>query len=128
MHSYLVKAFGASKFDAIVDAVGIQDIFNTCPQYLAEGHPYVTVGPRQPSFTIFGMLSSIGSMAENFLWPRILGGVPRTYVQVAAKENLEAMQELAAMVEDGTLSVHVGAEFNMMDTLGVRLFAFVRMT
>lgn len=115
MDLYLAKTFSASRFNAIIDAVGIQAIFNTCPQYLAEGKPYVTVGPRQPSYTVLGMLSTIGLMAKNFLWPRILGGVPRPYVQVASAESLNAMQELAEMVEEGTLNVHVGAKFKMTE-------------
>jgi len=120
VHSYLGRTFGESPFNAIIDAVGIQDIFNACPEYLGEGKPYVTVGPRQPSFTVLGMLSTLGLMAKNLLWPRILGGVPRPYVQVASLESLEAMQELAEIVEEGRLKVHVGASFKMAEAIEVR--------
>lgn len=53
------------------------------------------------------------------LWPRILGGVPRPYVQAASAESLEGMQELAALVEQGRLKVHVSDEFEMEDALQV---------
>jgi NADPH:quinone reductase-like Zn-dependent oxidoreductase len=123
VHHYLAKTFGGVRFNVVIDAVGIQAIFNNCPQYLGEGKPYVTVGPRQPSFTILGMLSTIGSMATNLLLPRFLGGVPRPYVQVAAVGTLEAMQELAEMVEGGKLEVHVASSFKMTDAIEVSLCA-----
>ncbi|KAH7371941.1 chaperonin 10-like protein [Pyrenochaeta sp. MPI-SDFR-AT-0127] len=113
VHSHLAVTFGASRFSAVIDAVGIQDIFNKSPSFLAEGKPYVTVGPKAYSYTVLGMLSTIGRMAKNFLWPRLLGGIPREYIQVASTSTLSAMEELAKMVEDGTLKVHVSALVGM---------------
>ncbi|KAF2681929.1 zinc-binding oxidoreductase [Lentithecium fluviatile CBS 122367] len=117
VQSYLADAYDLSRFNAVIDAAGIQAIFSHCPDYLAEGKPYVTVGPRQPNYTVLGMLSTIGLMAKNFLWSRFLGGVPRPYVQVASAESLDGLQELAQMVEDGKLKVHVGAKFKMAEAL-----------
>jgi hypothetical protein len=103
----------------VIDAVGIQEIFEACPQFLAKGKLYVTVGPRQPSYTVLGILSTLGLMVKNILWPQLLGGVPRPYVQVAAVASLPAMQELVRMVEAGRLSVRVGAAVNMAGALEV---------
>lgn len=108
VHSHLASTFGASRFNAVIDAIGIQDIFNNSPSFLAEGKPYVTVGPKAYSYTVLGMLRTIGLMAKNMLWPRLLGGTPREYVQVMATSTLSAMEELAKMVEERKLTVHVG--------------------
>jgi len=105
---YLTTSFGDTPFDAIIDAVGIQDVFNASPAFLAEGKPYVTVGPKAYNYTYVGMLGTIGTIAKNICWPRLLGGTPRPYVQVTAVSNLEALQELADMVRKRKLSVHVG--------------------
>lgn len=119
VEDYLAKTYGATRFNAIVDAVGLQPIFYKCPHFLIEGKPYVTVGPRQPNYTYFGMLSTLGTMAKNFLWPRILGGTPRPYVQAATATTLNGMQELAGLVEQGIMKVHVSAEFKMEDAIQV---------
>jgi hypothetical protein len=54
------------------------------------------------------MLSTIGLMAKNALWPRVLGGVPRQYRQVASATGPEALAELAKLVDEGKLRVDVG--------------------
>jgi NADPH-dependent curcumin reductase CurA len=41
------------------------------------------------------------------MWPRLLGGVRRGYIQVTAVSNLEAMEELARLVEEKKLKVEV---------------------
>jgi NADPH:quinone reductase-like Zn-dependent oxidoreductase len=119
IHSSLVEKFAVARFDAVVDAVGIQDVFNACPEYLAEKKPYVTVGPRQSSYTVLGMVSTLGAMVKNLLWPKRFGGVPRQYVQVAAVASLDGMQEVARMVGAGRVSVHVGATFKMANAVEV---------
>ncbi|OAG10875.1 NAD(P)-binding protein [Paraphaeosphaeria sporulosa] len=108
LHEHLKVMFGSSRFDAVIDAAGVQELFNTCPEILKEGKPYVTVGPRPGSYTILGMLSMIKSMAENLLWPKILGGVARDYRQVTGIATPKAMADLVKMVQAGTLKVHVG--------------------
>jgi len=105
---YLTKLFGDTPFDAIIDAVGIQDVFNASPAFLAQGKPYVTVGPKAYNYTYPSMLGTIGTMAKNMCWPRLLGGTPRPYVQVTADSNLKPLEELADMVGKKRLRVHVG--------------------
>jgi NADPH:quinone reductase-like Zn-dependent oxidoreductase len=118
---HLTTTYGESRFDAIIDCVGIQDLFHACPAFSKDGEPYVSVGPRANAYTYGGMVSTIGSMAKNMLWPRILGGTPRPYVQVAAVSNLEALKELADMVERGKLKVHVGRLVAWKDAVSVSL-------
>jgi NADPH:quinone reductase-like Zn-dependent oxidoreductase len=115
IHEHLIKSFGEARFDSVIDAVGIQDIFNNSPTFLAEGKSYVTVGPRAHSYTYVGMLSTIGTMIKNAFLPRVFGGVSRSYIQVTAAASLAAMQDLAKMVAEGTLKVHVGFSVGMED-------------
>lgn len=97
----------------MIDAIGIQDMFNNCPKFVVEGGPYVTVGPRAKSYSILDVLATLVLMAQNALWPRIFGGVPRPYVQVTGTANPEALHELAQMVEAGKLKVEVGTVAKM---------------
>jgi len=120
VHTYLAKHFGNSRFDAVLDAVGIQDMYYATPNFLAKDKPYITVGPRAYSYTYLGMFSTIATMFKNALWPRLCGGVATPYIQVAAAANLSDMQRLAKMVEDGTLKVHVDSCFEMEDVQKVK--------
>lgn len=115
VHLYLNKTFAGARFDAVVDAVGVQDIFNNSPTFLKEGRPYVTVGPKASSYTYVGMLGTIGTMAKNMLWPKWLGGTPRRYVQVAAASNPETLRELARMVTEEGLRTNVGSLIHIED-------------
>ncbi|KAH8706969.1 zinc-binding oxidoreductase [Phaeosphaeriaceae sp. PMI808] len=106
---HLTKSFGSGPgFDAVIDAVAIQEMFHSCPGFLKKGKPYVSVGPKAYSYTFLGMASTIWRMAKNFLWPQALGGTPRPYAQVQAVSNQESLEELAGMVEEGILRVYVG--------------------
>ncbi|MCJ1246215.1 zinc ion binding [Trapelia coarctata] len=115
--AYLAKRFSATPFSAIIDAYGIQDIFTHCESYLAEGKPFVTVGVAIKDYSITGVLSAGFQMMSNSLWPRMLGGVNRDYVQVSAIANLEAMTKLAGLVEGGKLRVVRDGEWGMGDAL-----------
>jgi NADPH:quinone reductase-like Zn-dependent oxidoreductase len=61
--TFLTDTFSDTRFDVVIDAVGIQEIYNASPAFLKEGKPYVTVGPRAGSYTYLGMLSTLGTMS-----------------------------------------------------------------
>ncbi|KAF2800433.1 zinc alcohol dehydrogenase [Melanomma pulvis-pyrius CBS 109.77] len=115
VQTHLATAYASSRFNAVIDAVGIQDIFNHCPAFLAEGKPFVSIGPKAKSYTYGALIATIGLMLQNALLPRFLGGVPREYAQVTGITNLEAMEQLAKMMEKGTLRVKVGTVVTMRD-------------
>ncbi|ORY10285.1 hypothetical protein BCR34DRAFT_354742 [Clohesyomyces aquaticus] len=115
--AYLTEKYSGSRFNAIIDAAGIQALLLSCPSFLAEGKPYVSVGPRPSGYTYGAMLATIGQMAKNFLWPSLLGGVPRPYVQVAATANRESLEALAKLVEERRLRVVVGFRTGFEDAL-----------
>lgn len=105
---YLHKTFTTNQFDLVLDASGIQTLYHSSPTYLKPTGTYVSVGPRAHSYTYLSTLGTIGSMASNFLWPRVLGGTPRKYVQVAAVSSAESLEELKGLVGSGRVRVHVG--------------------
>ena len=78
MIPYLTTSFGDTPFDAIIDAVGIQDVFNASPAFLAEGKPYVTVGPKAYNYTYVGMLGTIGTMVNNIVLAAATGRYAET--------------------------------------------------
>ena len=119
MSTYLAKRFSSSPFSAVIDAYGIQDIFAHCESYLAEGRPFVTVGVAFKDYTISNISSTVLQMMSNSLWPRVLGGVNREYVQVTGIANLDAMEKLAGMVASGKLRVVRDGKWGMEDALKV---------
>lgn len=81
----------------------------------------MTVGVAIKDYAISGVLSAGFQMMSNSLWPRMLGGVNRSYVQVTAIANLDAMTKLAGLVESGKLRVVRDGEWGMGDALKVSL-------
>lgn len=93
----------AGKFDVVIDAVGKQEIWHSCPSFLKSGGAYVTVGPGMEDWTRMAMVKTLGQMAGNMLIPTWLGGVARRYVQVASMVDKEGLRELKGLVEEGVL-------------------------
>ncbi|KAF2455448.1 putative oxidoreductase [Lineolata rhizophorae] len=102
---YLTKRFLISRFDAIFDSYGSQDLWTHCPKYLRAGQPFVTVGPAISEPTPAAAFQAIKLMLLNKFWPRAWGGVPRPYVQPNCLANLGDMAELAGLVDEGKLKI-----------------------
>ena len=102
-----------------MDAFGVQEIFHNCEGYLKPEKSYVSVGPAMPTYSMSAILYSLGQMASNFLWPRLLGGPNRPYIQVATTSTLEEMQRLAYLVQEGKLRVPTDSCWDMEDALKV---------
>jgi hypothetical protein len=96
----LEQRFGAEPFDVILDCRGVQELFIHCPRYLKEGKPFVTVGPAPPDYGFFGMLCVVGSMINNTLWPRWLGGVDRPYLSAMGFASLEGLERVSRLAEE----------------------------
>jgi hypothetical protein len=67
-------------------------------------------------FAVFGMMSNVVAS----LLP---GERHRRYVQVSATANLEGMEKLRRMVEEGKLKIPIDSCWDMEDALKVRLSA-----
>jgi hypothetical protein len=102
-----------------MDCFGVQEIFLNCANYLKPSMPFVTVGPAPPKYTMASMLYTVGQMLSNMLWPRLLGGVNRPYVQAAGIANLLDMERLARMATEGKLKVPIDSCWDLEDVLKV---------
>lgn len=58
------------------------------------------------------------------LWPRLLGGVDRPYVQVAAIASLASLEKLAELAEEDCFDIVVDSSWDMDDALKVCLTLF----
>lgn len=117
VHKFLATEFGNDKFDVVMDAFGVQEIFHNCEGYLKPEKTYISVGPAMPKYSMGAIFYSLGQMASNFLWPRFLGGPNRPYIQVAATSTLEEIQRLAHLVEEGKLRVPIDSCWDLVDAL-----------
>lgn len=79
----------------------------------------MTVGVAIATYSIGGVFYSVSQMMSNFLWPRILGGTDRPYVQVSGRSNLKDMERLARMAQDGDLRVPIDSRWEFEDVLEV---------
>lgn len=114
---------GKMGFDKIIDAHGSQELWDSSASYLRPGsdHSYTTVGPAMTSYSVLGMLGAVGKMLYNVMIPTWLGGVPRTYQQIAAFVDGEKLDKLRDLVEEEKLKVEVSGVWTMEEALKVSL-------
>ncbi|KAI8821344.1 zinc-binding oxidoreductase [Fimicolochytrium jonesii] len=101
----------------LIDARGSQPLFTHSRSYLHPDGPFVSVGIAPTSYAYLPMLSALGKMLGNNMRPRVLGGVGRKHVQVAAVSTLETLERLGGLVGEGRVKVVVGDVFGMGDVL-----------
>lgn len=127
VHQYLATCYAKTRFDVIIDAFGVQDLYTHCADYLEPGKPFVSVGVVFQEYSISSLLYASSLMLKNTWWPKILGCGLRDYVCVSGFTSLEAMEKLGKMVEEGKLKVVVDSCWDMEDFLRVRLgYAYQR--
>ncbi|CZT00213.1 related to zinc-binding oxidoreductase [Rhynchosporium agropyri] len=117
VHKFLSAEFENDKFDVVMDAFGVQELFSNCEGFLKPGATFVSVGVALQTYSMGSILYSACQMAGNLLRPRILGGVNRQYLQVAATVTLNEMQRLADMARDGKLRVPIDSVWEIDDVL-----------
>lgn len=115
VHEYLARRYGDNKFDAVIDAYGVQEFYTNCADYLAPGKPFVNVGISFYRFTLGSLLFSVWQMIKNQIVPAVLGGTRREYANVMGIANLEDMKRLARMVQDRQLRVPIDSCWKMDD-------------
>lgn len=122
VHCILTDKYSDAKFDVIIDAYGSQPLFDNCTNLLKETGSYVTVGVAFEKYTYSSMLVSVTRMLKNVIWPRVLGGTPRTYVQVASVCTPSGLEKLKELCEKGHLKVPVDScwEFDEVQEVSVR--------
>jgi hypothetical protein len=87
---------------------------------LKESGSYVTVGVAFEYYTYGSMLVAVSRMLRNVLWPRLLGGTPRRYVQVTSTCTFDGLQKLKELCEEGKLKVPIDSiwDFNDVPNVG----------
>ncbi|KJF61373.1 oxidoreductase, zinc-binding [Coccidioides immitis RS] len=118
---YLTSRYGSTaedKFDAIFDAYGSQDLWESSPGYLKSGknHVYATVGPKV-GCTYSAILGFLWKMAKNTLWPALLGGVPRVYRQISAFLDTDGLEKCREVAVDGSVKAYLGGVWEMEEMM-----------
>jgi NADPH:quinone reductase-like Zn-dependent oxidoreductase len=121
LHAYLSDKYSSKPFDAILDTIGVHELYINCPAYLKQDGVFVNVGAME------GISSGLWSAAKNSLWPQILGGTPRKYILQQTNPDKQTMQYLSKLVEERKLSVVVDQVFEMENALDVSYFRQLNM-
>lgn len=113
---FLAVRYRDDHFDVVVDAIGIQDIWENCASFLKPSGAFVTVGIANSKYTWTSMLESLWlMMIKNPYTPVMFGGVPRRLERVTAFVNEESMKELGEYVHSGRLKPVTGKVYDMSD-------------
>lgn len=104
LHAYLAASKHADvPFDAIIDNVGIQDLYAHSPAYLAPGKKFIAIGAMNAELSIKGAVKLALLMLWNQFCPVIFGGVPRDFQFYSAQPDLRSLELLRKMSQEGSL-------------------------
>ena len=117
---HLASQFSDQRFDAVIDAYGVRELYSKCGDYLKRGKPFVTVGVAHKNYSYSGMLDAVWGMVMNSVASLFPGEGRRSYLQVNATVHLEALERLRSLVEQEKLRVPVDSCWDMSDALQVR--------
>lgn len=121
LHEYLrVSHHAEQPFDAIIDCIGIQDLYTHSPDYLARGKPYLNIGAYTATPTLAGFLTWAWKQLSNRFWPTFLGGVPRPYIFHSATPDVKTLNRVKQLVAEGKLRQVVDSIWEMEDVPKVR--------
>lgn len=103
----------------VIDAIGIQDVWENCAPFLKADGAFVTVGIANKDYTWSSMLEILWlMMLKNPYTPVIMGGVPRRLERITAFVNEDSMRELGETVKEGKLKGVAGEIWDMEDVKG----------
>jgi NADPH:quinone reductase-like Zn-dependent oxidoreductase len=111
----LEKKYKDTPFDAILDAVGSQSLYENSPRYLKKEGIFVNVGALDASVP-----RMIWRWFKNTWWPSYLGGVPRKYYMFSTVFDQETSEILARFAAEGKVKTFVTETFDMEDLVKVR--------
>lgn len=117
-HESLAAHFAAKhadgKFDAVLDTVGIQDLYIHLPAYLKEKGLFLNVGGMAFAPTWRDFLGFLAMLTSNFVYPSFLPrGIPRRYALLSGSANAEDLRRVVELVEDGKLRVEIDSVWAM---------------
>jgi D-arabinose 1-dehydrogenase-like Zn-dependent alcohol dehydrogenase len=111
----LEKKYKDTPFDAILDAVGVQSLYENSPKYLKKQGIFLNVGALDASLP-----RTIWWWFKNTWWPSYLGGVPRRYIMFSTIFDQETSDILARFAADAKIKTFVTETFHMEDLVKVR--------
>ncbi|KAK1995890.1 NAD(P)-binding protein [Colletotrichum falcatum] len=111
----LRERFGreGSRFDAVVDCVGVQDVYINCAAYLVPDGVYSAVGIKPVALSYGSLAKAAWQMQMNALWPRStwLGGTGRRWAATAMMDpGKDLMMEIMRMLSDGRIKAVIERE------------------
>ena len=121
LHEFLRTHHAGRPFDAIIDCVGVAELYTHCEPYLAPGKLFINLGAMTAKPTFWGLLSFVWNQHMAPLWPVVLGGVPRSYQFYSARPNRETLGRVMRLVERGELRMVVDSVWEMRDAKMVRI-------
>jgi len=113
VHEFLAEQYRDHPFDAILDTVGSQTLFENCPKYLKAEGSFVNIGNMD------GLLWTVWCTLKNTWWPVFLGGVPRKYTMFSTGFTQETADIVAKYAAEGKLKVVVSEVLEMEEVLKV---------
>jgi NADPH:quinone reductase-like Zn-dependent oxidoreductase len=122
LEEYLAKTYGERKFSVIFDTVGLQSLYTHCPAYLAEGKMYLDVGisPSKGATWDWGNIAYLtSSLLQNYLWPRLLGGTPRTFRLLSTTPDVDMLEKVRALAASGVIRCVVDSVWPMEEVMTV---------
>ena len=121
LHDYLSQRHYQDRFDAIVDTVGVQQLYTHCPAYLSEDGRFVNIGAMQVKPTIGSLLSFFWAQFCNTYWPSYLGGTPRWFRMMSGTPNLHTLSRVKTLAEERVLKSVIDSIWDIKDALKVCL-------
>ncbi|TDZ68405.1 Zinc-type alcohol dehydrogenase-like protein [Colletotrichum trifolii] len=102
-----------ARFDAVVDCVGVQELYVGCAAFLEEGAVYSAVGIKPATHSYGGLVKAVWTMQMNAIWPTspALWGTGRKWAATSMMDpGRELMEEVMGMVADGRVKGVVDRE------------------
>jgi reticulon-4-interacting protein 1, mitochondrial len=110
MSAELRLRFEKQPLDAVLDTIGIQQLYAGSRHFLKPDGRYVATGIRVRAWTMWDFLTSVRQMLANALWPISpwLGGTGRAWVGSSMMGmKPEAMERLVDLAAEGKIRVAV---------------------
>ncbi|KAI0312731.1 hypothetical protein OF83DRAFT_1066723 [Amylostereum chailletii] len=114
--TYLVNNPPTTKFNAILEAVGLIDnsLYAHSEKYLAPGGVFVSVGPQPGGF---GDIPKIGKLIFDLVRPTWLGGVRRKFALIGVTPSQKDMESMFELFAQGKCQPIVDSVFEFEDAL-----------
>lgn len=114
--AHLSSAYANARFDAVIDTVGIQELYLFSPAYLREKGIFINAGGMLVSPIWSSFLAFFFMMLLNYVYPSFLPrGVNRRYAFLSGAANAHDLGEVKRLVEEGKLKVPIDSVWGMQD-------------